>query len=336
MSSNPSPRVFLTGATGFVGGSVLTSLYKAHPTIHVKALIRQEAVGEELSRVYPNFTPVIGTLSSHSLLTSTAADVDFVIHVSGDNVPAVCVMIDGLASSSAAGPGSSRPRLISMTGTRSLIDLSLPITGVASPDSRPWSDIVDARAILSLPKERFHAEADQAIIAYGAAKGVGTMLISPGQLWGRGKGHLKKESHAATYYAAVKRRGRAFVIGDGSATWSWSSIGDLADAVVFLMDQAMMGGEGRGNHVGVNEEGYYFVQSGDVSLRERAEAVSRRLDLGEVESVPVEVAADIHPFGAIMWGCGATFRADKLKELGWKPKEVDWRVLMEEEGGERA
>ena len=153
MSSNPSPRVFLTGATGFVGGSVLTSLYKAHPTIHVKALIRQEAVGEELSRVYPNFTPVIGTLSSHSLLTSTAADVDFVIHVSGDNVPAVCAMIDGLASSSAAGPGSSRPRLISMTGTRSLIDLSLPITGVASPDSRPWSDIVDARAILSLPKE---------------------------------------------------------------------------------------------------------------------------------------------------------------------------------------
>ena len=335
MSPTASPCVFLTGATGFVGGSILTSLYKAHPDIHVKALIRQEVVAKELQRVYPNFTPIIGTLSSLSLLTSTAAAVDFVIHVSGDNVPAVCAMIDGLASS-ASGTESSRPRLISVTGTRSLIDLSLPVTGIASTNSRPWSDVIDARTILSLPKERIHAEADQAIIAYGTAKGVGTMLISPGQLWGRGKGHLKKESGAAAYYAAVKRRGRAFVVGDGSATWSWSSIGDVADAVVFLMDQAIMSGHERGNQVGVNQEGYYFVQSGDVSLRERAEAVSQRLDLGEAESVPVEVAADIHPFGPIMWGCGATFRADKLKELGWKPKEVDWRVLMEEEGGERA
>jgi hypothetical protein len=37
-----------------------------------------------------------------------------------------------------------------------------------------------------------------------------------------------------------------------------------------------------------------------------------------------------------MWGCGARFRADRLTSLGWRPKEVDWRVLMEEEGGGRA
>ena len=328
------PTIFFTGVTGFVGGSILSSLCKAHPDIHVKALIRKEVDAKELQTVYPNFTPIIGDLSSLSLLTSTTAAVDFVIHVSGDNIPAVCAMIDGLASSSTT--GSSLPRLISLSGTRSLIDRSLPATGIASPSSRPWSDVIDAHAILTLPKERMHAEADQAIIAYGSAKGVGTMLIAPGQLWGRGKGHLKKESHAATYYAVVKRRGRAFVIGDGSATWSWSSIGDLGDAVVFLMEQAIMSGDERRGQVGVNEEGYYFVQSGDVSLMERAQAVSARLGLSEVEIVPVEVAAEIHPFGPIMWGCGARFRADKLTALGWRPKEVDWRALMEEEGGERA
>jgi len=33
MTSSTTPRVFLTGVTGFVGGSVLSSLYKAHPDI---------------------------------------------------------------------------------------------------------------------------------------------------------------------------------------------------------------------------------------------------------------------------------------------------------------
>ncbi len=328
------PCVFLTGVTGFVGGTILSSLYKTHPNIRVKALIRKEKDAKELQSVYPNLTPIIGTLSSLSLLTSTAAAVDFVIHAGGDNVPAVCAMIDGLASSSTT--GSPQPRLISLTGPRSLIDPSFPVTGIARTSSRPWSDVSDARAILTLPKERMHAGADQAIIAHGTAKGVGTMLISPGQLWGRGKGHLKKESSAAFYYATVKSRGRAFVIGDGSATWSWSSIGDLGDAVVFLMEQAIMSGNERSGQVGINEEGYYFVQSGDVSLMERAKAVSERLGLGEVEIMPVEVAAEIHPFGPIMWGCGERTRADKLAELGWRPKEVDWKVLMEEEGGERA
>ncbi len=329
-----SPRVFLTGVTGFVGGTILSCLHKAHPDARVKALIRKEADAKELQSVYPNLTAIIGTLSSLSLLQSTAADVDFVLHVGGDNIAAVCAMIDGLASSSQS--RSPLPRLISLTGPRSLIDLSLPITGVARTSSRPWSDVSDTQAILNLPKDRMHAEADQTIIAHSVAKGVGTMLVSPGQLWGRGKGHLKKESHAAFYYATVKNRGRAFVIGDGSATWSWTSIGDLGDAVVFLMDQAIMSGTEKAGEVGVNEEGYYFVRSGDVSLRERAKAVSERLCLGEIESVSIKVAAEIHPFGPIMWGCGERTLADRLAALGWKPKELDWRVLMEEEGGQRA
>ncbi|KAK4039826.1 NAD(P)-binding protein [Parachaetomium inaequale] len=326
--------VFLTGATGFVGGTILSCLSKAHPSVRVKALIRQEVVAKELQSVYPNLTPIIGELSSLSLLTSTAAEADFVIHAGGDNVPAVCAIIDGLASRTTI--GSLLPRLISLTGPRSLIDLSKPITGNLGTSSRPWSDITDAHAILAVPKDRMHAGADQAIIAHSAAKGVGTILVSPGQLWGRGKGHLKKESNAAFYYATVKSRGRAFVIGEGTATWSWSSIGDLGDAVVFLMEQALLSESERRGQVGVNQNGYYFVSTGDLSMMDRAKAVSERLGLGEVASVSVEAAKEIHPFGPIMWGCGERTRADKLAELGWRPQETDWRALMEEEGGERA
>ena len=335
-NSSDSPVIFLTGVTGFVGGTILATLYQTLPNVRVKALIRQEADAKELQAVYPDLIPIIGTLASLSLVKSTAATADFVIHAGGDNVPAVTAMIDGLVSSSIAAANPPTPRVISLTGPRSLINPSLPITGIARSNSRPWSDVSDADAILNLPKERMHAGADHAIVEYSAARGVGTILVSPGQLWGRGKGHLKKESSSALYYATVKSRGRAFVIGDGSATWSWVSVGDLGNAVVFLMEQALTNDPETSQVVGVNRDGYYFVRTGDVSLMERAKAVSERLSLGEVESISVEDSAKIHPFGPIMWGCGERIRSDKLASLGWKPREADWRVLMEEAGGERA
>ena len=334
--TSQSPRVFLTGATGFVGGTILTTLCNHHPEAQIKALIRREEDAKHLQSIHPNLEPVLGALSDLDLLRETAASVDFIIHTTKEDIPAVLALIDGLASTSSANGTSAAsppPRLISISGTRSLIDLSAPVTGIAPANSRPWSDVEDIKTILSLPKERIHAEADQAIVAHAIARGVATIRLAPGQLWGRGKGHVKSEgAAAAAYYAAVKKRGRAFVVGEGSVAWSWSSIGDLGEAVILLMDLALA----RDQRVWVNEEGYYLLQTDDVKMRDRADAISKRLGLGEVESVPAEVAAEYHPFGPLMWGCGATFRADRLRLLGWKPKEFDWRALMEEGGGERA
>lgn len=328
--------IFLTGASGFAGGTILSSLYENNPNISIRALVRREELAKEVQGGYPNLIPVIGDLESLPLLKATAAEVDFVIHAGGDNVPAVCAMIDGLASRNSDGTAASPlPRLISMTGPRSLIDISKPITGNLDPNSRPWSDISDAEKILSVPEDRIHADADQKIIAHSASRNVGTILVSPGQLWGRGKGPVKKESNSAFYYKAVKSRGRAFVIGEGTATWSWTSVGDLGDAVVFLMEQSL--GEKSHGQVGVNQHGYHFVSTGDLSMIDRAQAISERLGLmRSVESISVAAAKEIHPFGYLMWGCGERTRAEKLAKLGWKPKDMDWRALMEGHGGERA
>jgi nucleoside-diphosphate-sugar epimerase len=331
----PQPNIILIGASGFVGGTILSRLSSTHPHVHITCLIRREGAAAALTSRYPNVTPLVSQDSSPAFLTAIAARADLIINASGDNVPVICALIDGLASQHAA-TDPPHPRLVSLTGPRSLIDLSQPITGNLSPDSRPWSDIDDAGSILSMPADRIHAGADQAIIAHSISRGVGTILVSPGQLFGQGEGLFKNESNSAAYYAAAKARRRSFVIGDGTATWSWTSIRDLGDAVVFLAGMALgLGGDGK-RQIGVNLEGYYFVQTGDLSMMERARAVSERLGLGVVESIPVERAKKIHPFGHIMWGCGERTRGDRLAELGWEPKQTDWRLLMEEKGGERA
>lgn len=325
-----APQILLIGVSGFVGGTVLSTLAEKHPEFRIRALVRREKAAEDLRAEYPSLDTVIGDLTSLRLLTSLASEADFIIHAGGDNVPAVCAMIDGLASRQKT--AYHLPRIISLTGPRSLIDLSRPVTGSLMKSSRPWSDVIDAQTILAVPEDRMHAGADQAIIAHSVANSIGTILVSPGQLWGRGKGLMKKESNSAVYYSAVVSRERAFVIGDGTAAWSWTSIGDLGDAIVFLMKQSLLSG----SQVGVNQEGYHFVSTGDLSMIERAQAVSERLGLDGIDSIPVEDAKKIHPMGHIMWGCGERTRADKLAALGWKPKETNWRVLMEEEGGHRA
>jgi nucleoside-diphosphate-sugar epimerase len=343
-------NILLLGATGFVGGTILSRLAHTLRSVHITCLVRREEAVSELTSHYPNVIALPAAPPSASFLRELASKTDLIINASGDNVAQICALLDGVASASRAAsgkepPGSHtptpQPRLIHLTGPRSVIDLSLPITGSLNPSSRPWCDISDAASILSLPKDRMHAGADQAIIAHSISLGVGTLLISPGQLFGQGSGLFKIESASAAYYAAVKARGRAFVIGDGTATWSWTSVRDLGDAVVFLARLAIGVGDcgtSEMKQIGVNLEGYYFVQTGDLSMMERAVTVSERLGFGErgVESISVEEAKKIHPFGHIMWGCGERTRGEKLAELGWEAKERDWKALMEEKGGERA
>jgi nucleoside-diphosphate-sugar epimerase len=327
-------NVILIGACGFVGGTILSRLSRAHPSVQITCLVRKEQAVEKLASQYDNVTAVLDKDPSIAFLKALAGKADLIINAGGDNVPLIRALLDGLAPSTSSEP--PLPRLISLTGPRSLIDLSQPITGSFNPDSRPWSDIDDAASILSMPEDRIHAGADQAIVAHSVSRGVGTILVSPGQLFGQGEGLFKIESNSAAYYAAANARGRSFVVGDGTATWSWTSVRDLGDAVVFLAGMALGIGEHGKRQIGVNLEGYYFVQTGDLSMMERALAVSERLGLGGVESISVEEAKKIHPFGHIMWGCGERTRGDKLAGLGWKPKETDWKVLMEEKGGERA
>ena len=51
-----------------------------------------------LQAVYPDHFVVTRSLSSVPLLTADAAAIDFVIHMSCDNLPTVCEIIHGLAS----------------------------------------------------------------------------------------------------------------------------------------------------------------------------------------------------------------------------------------------
>ena len=74
-----SPRVFITGASGYVGGHLVAALHEKHPDWHLVLLVRNEDQKNLIQARYPNIEFVIGDLDSRELLIEEASKADVVL-----------------------------------------------------------------------------------------------------------------------------------------------------------------------------------------------------------------------------------------------------------------
>ena len=89
-------NVFITGAAGFIGGSIATGLVKAGH--NVTGLVRSTEQAAEMTAL--GITPVIGTLDDSALLTEQAKKADAVINAaSSDHRGAVETLLAALRGS---------------------------------------------------------------------------------------------------------------------------------------------------------------------------------------------------------------------------------------------
>src|SRR5687768_8644228 len=92
-------RIFVTGATGFIGGSVAQRLAAAGHQVRGLARSRDKADGLETF----NIEPVMGDLADIQLLAGEAKGADAVINAANaDDLATVQILIDALRSSGKA------------------------------------------------------------------------------------------------------------------------------------------------------------------------------------------------------------------------------------------
>lgn len=99
-----SPRVFITGATGYVGGQTAVTLIAAHPEYDVVALVRDQEQADKLKSRFPNISTVIGTLDDDAVLKEEAAKADVVLRKSG-----LCGQIHNKSSTNIVIPAQKPP-----------------------------------------------------------------------------------------------------------------------------------------------------------------------------------------------------------------------------------
>lgn len=283
-------RIFMTGATGYIGGSVAAALLAAGHQI--QGLVRSESRAEEAKAF--GIEPIIGSLDDLDVLSAAAQAADAVINTANaDHGPSAEALVAALA-------GSGK-KLLHTSGS----------SIVGKPDGGELSeDVFDEETPFEPSPGRAPRVAINNRVLAGADSGVHAVIICPSLIYGLGTGASKHSMQVPWLIDLARELGAAKHIGPGANTWSNVHIDDLVTLYLLALQEAPAGA-------------FYFAENGENSMREVCEAISRMLGFGGgAEAMTAE-------FAATKWGEGpahntmasnSRVRAKRARrELGWAP-----------------
>jgi nucleoside-diphosphate-sugar epimerase len=283
-------RVFVTGATGFIGTAVVRELINAgHRVI---GLARSDAGAKSLSGLGANVKVHRGDVEDLESLRSGAADSEGVIHTAFVHdfarIKEVCE-IDrrAIETLGAALAGTDRPLIVSSG------------TAVAHTPGRLTTE-EDA------PNSPFPRVASEEAAAAAAAKGVRVSVVRLSQI------HDPVKQGLITYLIAVAReKGLSAYVGNGLNRWPGAHRLDAARLYRLALEKAAEKDPKGVRYNAVGEEG--------VALREIAETIGRGLNLPVVSKSPAEAGEH---FGWLAHFVGSDIPASSAltrQWLGWRP-----------------
>ncbi|KAH7408891.1 hypothetical protein BKA64DRAFT_383831 [Cadophora sp. MPI-SDFR-AT-0126] len=326
-----SKKIFLTGATGYIGGSILSLLLKPEsgivPAHSISVLIR----GEEKAQTFKDLgvTPILfKSLDESELLRKVASEHDIVIHTaSGYHTSSAKSLILGLGDRVAA--TGAKVHYFHTTGTSNLGDQ--PITGAYS-ESHIFSDTED---IYAYEKKREALQpygqrtTDITAIETGLAVNVPTTLIMSPTIYGVGTGQFNKLSiQVPSMMRYALAAGKVEMIGSGEGAWDYVHVTDLAELYLILLKRVLAGEE-----VPVGEKGVLFSSSGWFQWKDIARGIADALfGIGalktkEIESITVEEGAKWTNGDKLTAELGFASNSRTVSDigfsLGWKPVKTD-------------
>src|ERR1700712_2025137 len=237
-------QVFLTGATGFVGSSVLSRLLAAGHD--VTALVRNEDKAAQVSEA--GATPLIGDLTDTELLAKAATEADAVIHTASPGDASNAEVDAGVVDAILGALSGSGKAYLHTSGAwihGSGADVT-ELTPFDAPALTTWRLPLDAKVL--------------------AADGVRGIVIAPGIVYGHGGGIPNKIKHPPRGDA-----GELLFPGTGDQHWTTIHVDDLGALYLAALENAPAGS-------------YYLAVSGDTpTVRELALAVSGAVGAEPVE-----------------------------------------------------
>ena len=245
-------NVFLTGATGYIGGAVADALLaEGHSVV---GLARSDEAARRLTA--KGIIPFHGDLNSPANLAKAAMESDGVIHAGTTNdgridQEAVRAMLDALRGSNKPFLYTSGIWVLGDTG-RKIADETWPANPAALVAWRP--------------------EVEQLALA-AAPSGIRSIVIRPGIVYGRGGGIPED------FVKSARETGAARYVGTGDNHWPLIHVEDLADLYVRAFQHAASGAL------------FHATDGSAFRVREIAEAASLGAGAGgRTQSWPLEEA----------------------------------------------
>ena len=283
-------RVFLTGATGYVGSAVLDAFVRAGH--RVTALVRHSSASTDApSR--PGVDPVVGDLSNPASYIAAAASCDVFVHTAFESSPRAAsvdrVAVEALMDVAARVTAAGRRVTVIYTSSASVL---------GNTRGRVADEEVAPQPPASLSWRPAH---EMAVLDGARHSGARAVVIRPGIVYGGAQGAVGELLQASA-------NGLIRVIGDGSNRWASIYDRDLAELYVRLASHP-------------DAEGvFHATDDADERVDDIVEAIARHARAQpDVRHVPLpEARLKPGPFAEAL-ALDQVVRSPRARALGWAP-----------------
>ena len=282
-------RIFLTGANGFIGGGVAAALIaNGHA---VRGLVRDQAKADAVAA--HGIEPVIGSLDDTELLQAEARASDGVVNAANsDHRGAIDAFIAALA-------GSGKP-FIHTSGSSVVADRAM---------GEPSDRIFHEDTPIEPEPERVARVAIDRHIQDASTSGIRSVVLCNSMIYGNAMGPPAQSVQVPVLAQHGRESGVVRYIGRGLNRWSNVHIADVGQLYALAIAKAPGGS-------------FMYVENGEEALCDVAQAIARRLGLGEAQSWPAEQAIAALGLQKAMFTFGSNSRVRGKRAaqlLGWRP-----------------
>jgi len=283
-------RVFITGATGWVGSAITKQLIGAGH--QVVGLVRSEAKARAL--VAAGAEPLMGSLSELNVLKAGAAKADAVIHTAfGLDLSQISELAkedrEAIETFGEVFRGSDRP--IVATGGFGLLP-----PGQSFSEDTPVGPINPA----------FPRASEQTIVSLAEGGLRATVVRLPRSVHGAGETH----GFVPQLITLARQKGVSAYIGDGQNLWPSVHRFDAARVFCLAFEHGAIGGP------------FHAVADQGVPFKLIAEGIGQGLGLPTISMPPDDAAAHFGFAAMFVGGNGPASNAKTKQRLGWAPKEL--------------
>ncbi|CAE6480478.1 unnamed protein product [Rhizoctonia solani] len=303
-----STKVFFIGATGYVGGAILTELLRTSASFTITALLRKDSDVEVLEKF--GVKTIKGSFSDLGKIEQASREADVVYNAAdADDLELTQAVIKGLKSKKEQGI------LIQTSGTGLLSD---NYNGELTPEgSKIWNDN-DISDIKSIPPTQPHRNVDLEIFGAHERNEIDAYIIAPSCIYGTGDGPRNKISQQVPRLirAAIEFKQPVYV-GKGTNLWNNVHITDLVQLYTLVLNLALSvrTGEAPRPEAFAN---FYFGSVGEHAWGDIAKKLGPiLLKKGKVEKAEARSikADEAENFSALATNSRSV--AERSRKLGW-------------------
>lgn len=292
-------HIFLTGVTGYIGGSVAVKLVAAGYS--VTALVRQPADAARVQAL--GIQTVTGSIQHPALIRRQLQAADaFINTATADDPYFIALVLDTLAHTGKT--------FIQTSGSSIVADKAAGAFAAEAPlEDLPTTVILEKTGRVAI---------DRAVVG-AAQNGIHSIVICPPMVYGQGLGLKTDSIQVPALYATARQLGQSVMIGEGRNIWSNVHIEDLADLYILALEKA-------------NAGSFFYAENGLNSLAEIAATIRRRSGLATpVRQLTMDEATALWGAEGAHTGFGSNswLLADKARhELGWAPRHADMLAII--------